>query len=182
MPSVIKIVQQMQLAPKEFEQLLRDLRQAEKYLGKAHERLQSLRIHDGSQDMAFELDYREGLTQSYDTVKTINEFFARLAKSNTAEVNFTGDPDKRRNRDDRRDAVLWAVFRCWFDGGRHETVTSDGTNSQRKGPLFDFAHAVVGSITEPAAEIPGETIWKELQSWQRYNRGRRRDMNSSEVY
>jgi hypothetical protein len=71
--------------------------------------------------------------------------------------------DKRVLTDERRRAVLRAIFRQWYRAGRSLGFTTDVPNqSARRGPLIDFANAVVACVTDPPTELSGETIVKDL--------------------
>ncbi|MCE5974923.1 hypothetical protein LZA78_15675 [Sinirhodobacter sp. WL0062] len=169
-PSIITIVKQVERAPTEFEHLMRDLRQAEKYLGKAMERMRTLAVVDTQRAELSKDHFRDQVSTSYEAVRQMNRDFAQMDKTGSAKLDFLGDPDARRTRDDRREAILAAIFRCWYRSGRSETVTTDGSSSERKGPLFDFVDAVVDCVSEPGGRLSGHTIWKDLQQWRHDNR------------
>lgn len=71
-------------------------------------------------------------------------------------------PDKRKISDRRREQILTSIFLTWEDAGRPLTCSTDPLTSERRGPLINFANAVVACVTDPPSVLSGETIFKDL--------------------
>jgi hypothetical protein len=73
--------------------------------------------------------------------------------------------DRRELSDRRRNEVLDRLSQFWFDQGRKVSFTTDPLTSMRGGDLVLFAQAVCLLLTDPATEIPAETIVKRIREW-----------------
>lgn len=160
---ILKVIKQMEKGPSELEKLIKELRHAELRLRRAaalyseiHVRFPAVERGTGDPNPF----YKAQLDQALSNIEIIN---SSLARRYTAR--FTGDPDKRQRRDERRGAVLRAIFDTWDAAGRKVSISTIGSSSERSGPLVDFANAVVRCVTDPATEISGETIWSEIKEW-----------------
>lgn len=78
--------------------------------------------------------------------------------------------DLRQIADLRRRHVLDCIFTFWGRSGRPLTVTTDGVTFERRGALIDFTQAVVVQVTEPPAQLHGETIRKDLERHRKASR------------
>jgi len=150
----------------ELERIITDLKMVEHKLKAAEKRLMSLRINYPRTDIRPEdpqETYAEMLFKARISVQIVTGSFERSITK--FGVWSTLMPDKRRVGDDRRNLVLTQIFRFWASIGRPVTITTDGSTSERTGPLVDFVNAVVGCTTEPQAHLKGETIWAEIKAW-----------------
>lgn len=170
---VIEGLEQDRRGPAELEKLFREVRQAEMRLQRAVSLYSQLKIQFPALTRGIadpnEL-YKEQLSTALMNVKLFSSMLARSA--NRDEVRFTGNPNKRRNRDERRGAILSTVFDAWHSAGRKVSISTIGSTSERTGPLVDFANAVVRCITDPATDLSGETIWTEIKEWRRFQKYR----------
>ncbi|MCW1920862.1 hypothetical protein NX862_19055 [Rhodobacter sp. KR11] len=73
--------------------------------------------------------------------------------------------DQRQIPDERRISVMTAIFDFWHSQGRKVTYTTDPLNSERRGRIFAFVNAVVGSVTEPKSTFGTEAIVGDIRKW-----------------
>ncbi|SDE73484.1 hypothetical protein [Ruegeria marina] len=160
------VIRQMNKGPEELELALQDLRRAERYLLKGSIRLSRLRIAYPALEKQVSdpnLLYRGKLYDALATVELLNTLLARSAGK--FGVSALDEPDKRRVRDERRSVVLRQIFDFWDQIGRPVTISSDGSSSERSGPLVKFVNSVVRYSTDPQGTLNGETIWSEIKDW-----------------
>lgn len=171
---VIKVVKQMNKAPSELEKLIKELRHAEARIKQSVALYSQIEVRFPAIERGISdpnIMYRKDLDVALLNVEQINRSLARSSKKHGAR--FTGDPDKRLNRDERRIAVLSAIFDTWHAAGREVNVSTIGSSSERTGPLVDFTNSVVRCLTDPAIDLNGETIWSDIKKWR--NRQRSQD-------
>lgn len=163
---ILKVVKQMERGPSDLDKLIKELRQAQVRLSSASALYSEIEVQypkvGRSKDDPNTV-YRSMLRNALNDVSLLSETLARGAVK--YGVHFTGEPDKRRNRDYCRTAILGCIFDTWHAAGRNVSLTTNPVTSERTGPLVDFTNAIVRCITDPVSEIKGETIWKEVQSW-----------------
>lgn len=170
---VIEGFEQDRRGPAELEKLFREVRQAEVRLQRAVSLYSQLEIQFPALKRKISnpnVVYKEWLSTALMNVEQISSMLAR--STNRHEARFTGNPNKRRNRDERRGAILSTVFDAWHSAGRKVSISTIGSTSERTGPLVDFTNAVVRCITDPATDLSGETIWTEIKEWRRYKKYR----------
>jgi hypothetical protein len=165
---ILEYSQQLKKGPSELEKLIKEMQQAEARLARAVDLFKLIEIRYPK--VGHPLDdpnyfYKSTLDDTLRNVKLINSSLARSSKKYSSR--FTGEPDKRHIRDERRGPILMAIFQTWHAAGRKVSVTTQPGNSKRTGPLVDFTNAVVSSITDPVTVINGETIWKTIKFWRR---------------
>jgi len=166
--SVIKVVKQMNKGPSELEKLINELRHAETRLTRAVILYSQIQVNFPAIKRGISdpnITYRKDLDVALLNVEQINTSLARSSKKHGA--HFTGNPDKRRQRDERRRAVLSAIFDTWHATGRKVTISTIGATSERTGPLVDFTNSVIRCLTDPATDLKGETIWSEIKEWRK---------------
>ena len=170
---VIKVVKRMNKGPSELEKLIKVLRQAEAQMKRAVALYSQIEVHFPAIERGISdpnITYRRDLDVALLNVENINKSLARSSKKHGS--HFTGDPDKRLQRDERRIAVLSAIFDTWHAAGREVNVSTDGSSSERTGPLVDFTNSVVRCLTDPAINLNGETIWSDIKKWRKLQRFR----------
>lgn len=168
---VTKVAKQMAKGPSELEKLIRELRHAEARLHRAIELYSNVQVQFPAVKRGVSdpnIHHRAALDTALRSVQRINQSLARSAKKDSA--HFTGDPDKRRSKDERRSAVLFAIFDIWQAAGRKVTISTIGSSSERTGPLVDFTNAVVRCVTDPPTNLSGETIRSEIKDWRRFQK------------
>jgi hypothetical protein len=87
------------------------------------------------------------------------------ALQNPGTVRLNTSTNRRQDRDERRIAVLTLIFKTWRQAGRRLTYTTDPVRSERGGPMIEFANRVVGYVTEPPSELPGDMIVRDLKAF-----------------
>lgn len=100
-------------------------------------------------------------------IETLHRRLRLLAE--TPDVALDLQPaDKRKIPDLRRGQVLACLFAFWSEAGRPLSITTDPIdNSRRTGALVEFVNALVRCLTDPSAELSGDTVFKELMSFKR---------------
>jgi len=74
--------------------------------------------------------------------------------------------DKRSVSDDRRISLIESCCYIWLDAGRKLTFTTrpdKPSSEQREGELIRFIQTVVGMVTKPMSQIPGETLRSDIE-------------------
>ncbi|MBV0914222.1 hypothetical protein [Anianabacter salinae] len=168
--SVITTLKQMERAPKEVDQVLKHLRRAESNLAKAIQSMQDLHVFDEDDPSWLSRWCAQRSDSALFDTQIARVVLNRRFKTAPESISFTGNPDRRRNADERRSGVLCAIFTCWSRSGHKLAITTDGVTSERKGPLMAFTKAVVRAVTNPSSEINSETAWKELEHFKRRDR------------
>ncbi|WP_081508438.1 hypothetical protein [Roseovarius mucosus] len=166
---ILKVVKQMEMGPSELEKLIKELRQAQVRLSRASALYSEIEVQypkvGRSKDNP-NIVFRLMLENALRDVSVLSGTLARAAVK--YGVHFTGEPDKRRNRDYRRTVILGCIFDTWHAADKNVSLTTNSVTSERTGPLVDFTNAIVRCITDPVSEIKGETIWKEVQGWREH--------------
>jgi hypothetical protein len=156
-------------APDELGRAIKEIRLAEKNIGKALSRLDRLYIFDPLREKRTEdslVVFLASLRQSYKEMSFTRRVLERRARIEDG-VHFRGEPDKRRTRDYRRKLICSCIFEAWTRGGRGLSYTTAPGSSERRGPLIEFVNAVVGCVSTPPGKLNGETIRRELDSFKR---------------
>lgn len=165
--SVLEVLQRKAKGSIEVEKLIKKIRLARTNLKAAKDLFAEIRFNfpdeDGSGDMNDWL--RAKLNEAHYHSIILDGATTRGEKLHGQW--FVGKPDKRRKRDERRRAVLKAIFDIWYVAGRNVSISTVGSSSERTGPLVNFTNAVVRCITDPATDLSGETIWTEIKEWRR---------------
>ncbi len=157
---VIEVLQQQAKGSVEVEKLIKKIRLARSNLAAAQELFAELQFNfpnnsdRGNDWLRCKLD--EAL------LYTVGLERVTIRSEKKHGQTFAGNPDKRRNRDERRGAVLMAIFDTWYGAGRTVSVTS--VDTKRVGPLVEFSSAVVRYVTDPPYELSGETVWQEIKA------------------
>ena len=108
-------------------------------------------------------NHLESLAELLEEIASLESFYRTMAREDLCSV--VGSPDKRLEKDVRREMVCTAIFGCWFDLDRRLTYTTDPITSARSGKLFEFANDVVRCVTDPPTALSGEALKAELDSF-----------------
>ncbi len=167
---------QPELAPSKHQKGLRkldsaiqDLRVAERKLAAANDAVSDLRFKNpyAYAGVPSPADRHIAALRKVISFSTeAREFFETMRRHEL--VSYTGQPDKRRTRDERRTMICTAIFNCWLENGGNLSFTTDPITSERGGPLVDFVNSVVFCITDPPSCLNGEAIRTELQDFKSY--------------
>ncbi|MGR3702789.1 MAG: hypothetical protein ACU0A4_11925 [Paracoccaceae bacterium] len=161
--NVIEVLQKQAKGSVEVEKLIKKIRLARSNLTAAQELFAELNFNFPGNTGKRNDWLRSKLDEAL--MYTVNLEGATTRGEKLHGQTFAGKPDKRRNRDERRRAVLMVIFDIWHYAGRNVSVTSQDTS--RGGPLVDFSRAVVRCITDPPYELSGETVWQEIKALRR---------------
>jgi len=164
--SVVKVLKQQEKGPKELDILLTSIRQAEVRLATAVAQIDLIRIQFPNAGRGVE-DPNTWLTDELAASLTKVQFIRGALERSTKKyaTNFLGEPDRRKNRDERQWSILFAIFDAWKASSRKISITSHGVTSERSGPLVDFTNAVVSYVTDPVTQLKGETVWQAIKEW-----------------
>jgi hypothetical protein len=152
-------------ATKELERALADTISATRKLKQAAERLRTLYTGPYKTEGAgyrlerLKLSIGQAQRQADDASK---ELQALVSMPNAAIV--VANSKKGPVTDLRRKSVTHSIFYQWKLSGRKLTYTTDSLTSERRGPLIDFANAVVVCITDPPTKLPAETIVSDVRA------------------
>ena len=164
---------QPELSSSRIKRGVRELKSAVQALGAAERKLANvgailhdLRFKDPFSHVGRPNPSVDYLADFENASSSINEFrnFAEIAAREEL-VFYTGSPDKRRMRDERRRIVCTGIFNIWEESGRSISYTTDPVTSERKGPLIEFVNSVIERITDPPARLSGETIKVEIDEY-----------------
>lgn len=116
---------------------------------------------------------RHDLTQIAQVVAELEARIDRLLRS-PGDVADPSPDDKRKLRDKRRYHVVQSCCHAWREAGRPVTYTTqshDPDRPQRSGALIELVQTVVSYVTDPATEIPVETIRDDIDAFRRRSSG-----------
>ncbi|MGO4917107.1 hypothetical protein [Pseudogemmobacter sp. W21_MBD1_M6] len=169
---VLEVIKGLAKGPAELEKLIKELRHAEMRLKRAATLYSKIQVEFPGTATGVNNPnefYKSELHDALSKVQLINKSLTQSATKH--KVYFSGYKDMRRERDDRRSAVLGSIFDAWDAAGRNVSISTIGSSSERTGPLVNFTNAIVRCLTNPTASVNGETIWSEIKVWhsnQRY--------------
>lgn len=143
----------------------KDLAAASKLLDRAQSNLTKLSISDkfkkrDEKDTQYFLEDRVYKASDYSRHAASN---LSAAIRRGARFSVRGEVNARRRVDFRRSMVCNLAFKAWSDAGRHLGVSDQGAG--KTGPLIRFVNSVVSAVTDPASELSGETIRKDLKKY-----------------
>ena len=151
-------------AAKEAEQSLKNLGTAYEKLSEARDRLAPLypnrdRNPEGAAHFTRALALMRQCERHLEEAENALQDAMRLGQF--ALVVAPGD--KRTIADVRRKQVLRHIFQFWHDADLTGRFTTDPDTSKRRGPIIDFANAIVECVTDPPRRLSPNTIVAELR-------------------
>ncbi len=106
------------------------------------------------------LNSRDQLIAAIESAESYKRFLESAVRSNLVTSDEVSD--RRQLRDERRGTVCKFIFEFWSELGRNVSYTTDPITSERIGPLISFVNAIIPMITDPPAQLSGESIKFEI--------------------
>ncbi|MEO8244607.1 MAG: hypothetical protein ABI832_20130 [bacterium] len=153
-----------------FDEAMRELSKAHNHLEKAHLKLRSLSISTPVGEDRYQSRYQRLfglLLRAIANIETVEEGF-KEAKAAGMAAALRDLPVKGGVKDERRSMVCGEIIRFWDEMGRNVSYSTAPGTSERKGELIRFINAIVAFVTEPSAQLTGETIKDEITDMKRF--------------